>query len=115
MPRLEEKSGHAFCASANHAGNVTDGVPVADEGFSSCTTCARSATSWNIWPGLRFAARPAGRSRQRFRYFPPGSWAPAQLGHGRPSDPPEPGNELLASRTRWCIAGSWLARLADLE
>ena len=31
---LEEMSGHAFCASAKHAGNVTDGVPVADEGFS---------------------------------------------------------------------------------
>jgi hypothetical protein len=40
MPRVEETSGHALRASAKHIGNVTDGVPVADEGFSSCTICA---------------------------------------------------------------------------
>jgi hypothetical protein len=38
-----EKSGHAFCPSAKHAGNVTDAEPVADEEFSSCILCARSA------------------------------------------------------------------------
>ena len=37
MRRLEEKFGHAFCAPAKHAIDVTDGVPVADEGFSSCS------------------------------------------------------------------------------
>jgi hypothetical protein len=50
------KTTFAFCASAKHAGTVTDGVPVADEGFSSYIICTRYSNSWNIWRRLR---RPA--------------------------------------------------------
>jgi hypothetical protein len=79
MPRLEETSGHALCA-AKHAGNVTDGVAVADEGFSSCTICAegfefmehlaeitilRAATraqppTFQVLPAGLLGSRPAG-------------------------------------------------------
>ena len=38
MPRLEEKSGHAFCACAKHASNLMGGVPAADAGFSTCSS-----------------------------------------------------------------------------
>ena len=65
--------------------------------------------------GLGFAARPARRSRQRFSFSRLLSWATTHLGHGATSDPPEPGNDFVASCPRWGIADSWLARLTDLE
>jgi hypothetical protein len=62
-----------FLSVYKHAANVTDAVSVADEEFSFSIVCARSGDSWDIWRRLRFAAPSVGRSRERFRYFPPGS------------------------------------------
>ena len=58
----------------------------------------------------------SGAQPPTFQVLPAGfPGSPAQPGYGRPSDPPEPWIELVASRTGWCTAGCWLAPSPDLE
>jgi hypothetical protein len=100
------KTPFAFYVSAKHSGNVTDGVPVADEGFSSCINCARSANSWNLWPRLRFARAGSRTQPPAFQVLPAGflgsrpAWAMGNL------LTPFAQERACCYAARWCTAGS---------
>ena len=80
MPRLEEASGHALCASAKHAGNVTDGVAVADERFSSCSICAEDCEFMEHLAEITIRRSATRAQPPTFQVFPAGLLGPRPAG-----------------------------------
>jgi hypothetical protein len=77
------KPSHAFCPSGKkHSGNVTEDLPAADAGFSTCSRLWGAASSWHSWRSLRFAERVATRMVETFE---PLVLRPAERGNGQRS------------------------------